>query len=674
MTKSSDIRNIILLGHSGEGKTSLAEAMLYNAKAIDRMGNIDAGNTVMDYDEEEIKRRMSINVGLATFNWDDKIINLLDTPGSFDFYGESISALDVVGAAIIVASSNLDISVGTEKAIKRIAKYNVPSILFLSKVEKENHDFAKTLAVYREKYPKKFAVIAIPIIQDNLMSGYIDVLEGKAYNTQMQEIDMPEHLKTDYELYLTELTELAAESDEELLEKYFAGEALTQQEIVSGIKKRQSEDGIIFVTGGSSTHNKGVKILMEEIVRCMRNPEEVPPRKAINDHGEAESVAIDSSAPFRGLIFKTFADAYVGKLSLIKVQSGVLRSGATVYNHTTNKSEKIGTIYKLCGKKQYPVNELVAGDIGAIAKLVSAATGDTLSDEADKRTKFVTPKLPNPVYTMAISCVKQGEEEKIAQGLLKISEEDKLFKFTTNPETNEMLLSGMGDTHLDVIRSKLKNRYNVDSVLTEAKIAYRETITAVSEAQGKHKKQSGGHGQYGDVKIRFEPSDKPFEFGDEVVGGAVPRNFIPAVEKGMEECIKKGVLYGFPMVGVKAVLFDGSYHDVDSSEMAFKMAAALAYKEGIPKAKPVLLEPIDTLIVRVPSTGMGDVLADLSKRRGRILQIDANGDMQEITAEVPVAEITRYAIDLRSLTQGRGSFKTEFAKYDIVPSEVKIKI
>lgn len=674
MTKSSDIRNIILLGHSGEGKTSLAEAMLYNAKAIDRMGNIDAGNTVMDYDEEEIKRRMSINVGLATFNWDDKVINLLDSPGSFDFYGESISALDVVGAAIIVASSNLDISVGTEKAIKRIAKYNVPSILFLSKVEKENHDFAKTLAVYREKYPKKFAVIAIPIIQDNLMSGYIDVLEGKAYNTQMQEIAMPEHLKGDYELYLTELTELAAESDEELLEKYFAGEALTQQEIVNGIKKRQSEDGIIFVTGGSSTHNKGVKILMEEIVICMRNPEEVPPRKAVSDEGNAESVAIDSSAPFRGIIFKTFADAYVGKLSLIKVQSGVLRSGATIYNHTTNKSEKIGTIYKLCGKKQYPVNELVAGDIGAIAKLVSAATGDTLSDESDRRTKFVTPKLPNPVYTMAISCVKQGEEEKLAQGLVKISEEDKLFKFATNPETNEMLLSGMGDTHLDVIRSKLKNRYNVDSVLSEAKIAYRETITAISEAQGKHKKQSGGHGQYGDVKIRFEPTDKDFEFSDEVVGGAVPRNFIPAVEKGMEECIKKGVLYGFPMVGVKAVLFDGSYHDVDSSEMAFKMAAALAYKEGIPKAKPVLLEPIDTLIVRVPSTGMGDVLADLSKRRGRILQIDANGDMQEITAEVPVAEITRYAIDLRSLTQGRGSFKTEFAKYDIVPSEVKIKI
>lgn len=671
--KISNIRNVALLGHSGEGKTSLAEAMLYNAKVIDRLGVTDNGNTVMDFDDEEIKRKISINTSIASFEWLGKKINLIDTPGSFDFRDESIWALNVVGACIIVASSNGDISVGTEKAIEMVQDKKLPSMLFLSKVEKDNHSYSDTLAAFKEKYPKLFAVIQIPIIKDNLMTGYIDVIEGKAYNTKWEEIGIPEDLASLYSEYYTELTELAAESDEELLERYFSGEELTQEEVVKGLKKRQVDDGIIFVVGGSCTHNKGVKILMDEIVRCMRTPEETPPRKGVDKDGNTVEYGIDYNEKFSAQVFKTVADAYVGRLSYIKVQTGVLHSGDTVLNTNSGELEKIGGLFKMIGKKQLPVSELITGDIGAISKLTNTSTGDTLCDSRIF-VKYNMPDLPEPVLTMSINSEITGEEEKVAQGLSKIREEDKLFKFYTDAETNELLISGMGETHLDVIRNKLLNRYKVKAVLKEATIGYRETVTGTAEARGKHKKQSGGHGQYGDVLIRFEPSEAVFEFAEEVIGGSVPKNYIPAVEKGLEECIKKGVLYGFPMIGLKATLIDGSYHDVDSSEMAFKLAASIAYKEGVAKAKPVVLEPINYIEIRLRASDMGDVLADLSKRRGKVLEMSMDGDYQIIKAEVPQSEIAKYAIDLRSLTRGRGEFKTSFLKYDRLPNEIKLKI
>lgn len=669
---SGDIRNIALIGHSGEGKTSLAEAMLYNAKVIDRLGVIDNGNTVMDYDEEEIKRRISINASVASFEWDGKKINLIDTPGAFDFNGDLLGVMNVVGGVVIVASSNCDISVGTERAIEMVTKKQMPSILFLSKVEKENHDYNKTLAKYIERYPKRFAVIEMPIIEDGVMTGYIDVIEGKAYKTTVwTEIDIPENLREKYEEYRTLLTELAAESDEELLDKYFGGEPLTQEEVVTGLKKRQIDDNIILVTGGSCTKNKGVKNLMDEIVRCARHPEEVDPRMGVDANGEPIEVAVDKEKPFSALVFKTVSDPYVGKQTFIKVQSGSVKNNDMVYNANCEKTEKIGGLSVAVGKKLMPVSEVFAGDIAVVTKLVYTGTNDTLCTE-NNIVKFDTPEVPATTLTMAVyTCIK-GESEKIGDGLHKLAEEDKLFSFTQDRESGELLLSGMGDMHLDIIISKLNKRFGTHAELVARTIPYRETITATASAQGKYKKQSGGHGQYGDVWVRFEPTDEEFEFAEEIVGGAVPKNYLPAVEKGIREEMKRGVLRGFPMVGVKATAYDGSYHDVDSSELAFKMAGSLAYKEGIPNAKPIILEPICSLTVRIKNMDLGDILADLSKRRGRVLNIDAEGDYQVISAEVPMSTITKYSIDLRAMTKGRGEFRAEFLRYDRLPAEVKI--
>lgn len=669
---SENIRNIALIGHNGEGKTSLCEAMLFNAGVINRLGTTDGGNTVMDYTPEEIERKMSINASLASFEWDGNKINVIDTPGAFDFNGDLLSAINVVGASIIVASSNRDISVGTERAIEFVEKYNIPSILFISKVEKENHDYNVTLQKYIERYPKKFAVIEIPIIENGLMTGYVDVLDGKAYKTTTwEEIPIPKNLEEAYENYRTILTELAAESDEELLDKYFGGEQLTQEEVVNGIKKRQVDDGIIFVMGGSCTHNKGVKILMDEIVRCMRNPKEVPLRAGVDASGNEVLQAIDSNKPFSALIFKTIYDPYVGKLSYIKVQTGSVKNGDMLFNAETGKTEKVGGIFKMVGKKQIAVDEISAGDIGVIAKLQYAQTGETLCSE-DFVVTYQKPEIPEPILTMAVKTDVKDELDKIVNGLSKIAEEDKLFEYKTDAETNELLISGMGDMHLDIIISKVNNRFGTHAKLQARKIPYRETITAVATAQGKHKKQSGGHGQYGDVWVRFEPCEEDYIFAEEIVGGAVPKNYLPAVDKGIREELKRGSLKGYPLVGVKAVCYDGSYHDVDSSEAAFMMAGILAVKEGIPKAKPVLLEPICKMTIRIKTMDLGDILSDISRRRGRVIDIEATGDYQIVNAEAPMATISNYAVDLRAMTKGRGSFTAKFVRYDKLPKEVEI--
>lgn len=667
---SEKIRNIALIGHNGEGKTSLCEAMLFNAGVINRLGTIDGGNTVMDYSPEEIERKMSINASLASFEWNGNQINVIDTPGAFDFNGDLLSSINVVGACIIVASSNCDISVGTERAIEIVDEYNIPAILFISKVEKENHDYNATLQKYIERYPKKFAVIEIPIIENGLMTGYVDVLDGKAYKTvSWEEIAIPENLKTVYENYRTILTELAAESDEALLDKYFNGENLTQEEIVAGIKKRQIDDGIIFVMGGSCTHNKGVKILMDEIVRCMRNPKEVPLRDGENALGEQIQQGIDLSKPFSAIIFKTIYDPYVGKLSYIKVQTGSVKTGDTIISN--GKAEKVGGIFKMLGKKQVAVDEIVAGDIGVISKLQYAKTGDTICNE-NFIVKYNKPIMPEPILTMAVKSDVKDELDKIVNGLNKIAEEDRLFECKTDGETNELLISGMGDMHLDIIISKVNNRFGTHAKLVARKIPYRETITCTATAQGKHKKQSGGHGQYGDVWVRFEPCEQDYIFAEEIVGGAVPKNYLPAVDKGIREELKHGSLKGYPLVGVKAVCYDGSYHDVDSSEASFTMAGILAVKEGIPKAKPVILEPICKMSIRIKTMDLGDILSDISRRRGKVIDIEAMGDYQIVNAEAPMATISNYAVDLRAMTKGRGSFTTKFLRYDKLPKEVEI--
>lgn len=671
MGQTENIRNIALIGHNGEGKTSLAEAMLYNAKVINRLGVTDNGNTVMDFSPEEISRKMSINASCASFDWDGHKINLIDTPGASDFNGDVLPVINVVGACIIVASSNRDISVGTERAIETVQANNIPAMLFISKVEKENHDFNATLAKYIERYPKKFAVIVVPIIENGIMTGYIDVLTGKAYKTTSHEqIDIPENLKANYEEYRTLLTELAAESDEKLLDKYFSGEELTQDEIVTGIKKRQIDDGIIFVVGGSCTHNKGVKILMDEIVRCMRNPKEVPTRNGILD-GKQISQQIDENKPFSAIVFKTLYDAYVGKLSFIKVQTGSVKAGDTIINSGNGKSEKICNIYKTIGKKQIAVDSINAGDIGVIAKLQFVSTGDTISSENFK-VVYDKPAYPEPILTMAIKSDAKDELDKIVNGLNKIAEEDTLFECKTDNETNELLLSGMGDIHLDIVIQKVNNRFGTHAKLVTRKIPYRETITQVVTAQGKHKKQSGGHGQYGDVWVRFEPCKEDYLFAEEIVGGSVPKNYLPAVDKGIREELKRGVLKGYPVVGVKAVCYDGSYHDVDSSEASFIMAGALAVKEGLPKAKPVILEPICTMKIRIKTMDLGDILSDISRRRGRVIDIEAVGDYQIVNAEAPMATISNYAIDLRAMTKSRGSFTAKFLRYEKLPNEVEI--
>ena len=661
---SERIRNVALIGHSGEGKTSLAEAMLFNAGKIDRLGKIDDGTTVMDYDQEEIQRRLSINLSLASAPWQDNKINIIDVPGFFDFEGELKSAYCAMDAVVVVTGASGHVTVGAEKVIDKAMKYKTPGIIFISQINKDNADYQGTVDALVEKYPQKIAVVEIPIIDDNgKMTGAIQVLKKNAVDFDGNEIPIPEKLIPAFEKAYTQLAEIAAESTDEMMEKYFSGEPLNRDEIIEGIKERATHDGILLLMAGSSTANRGVINLMNKIVDMVPNPKECIQRKDV----DGNEIVCDSNGPLVCQVFKNIADPFVGNLSYVRVIRGTLKQGTTVVNSRTGKTEKISNIYVMKGKNQEPVTELVAGDIGALAKLQDTETSDTLCDEGNVVTlpRFSFPKAN---YFMAIRPVKRGEEEKVAQGLQKIMEEDKTLVLTKNTETKETLIGGLGDTQLNIVLQKLKNKYKVEAELFDPKIAYRETIKKTVEARGKHKKQSGGHGQYGDCLIRFEPyPEGDFAFDEEVVGGAVPKQYIPAVEKGLRECIEKGILTGSPVVNLKAVLTDGSYHDVDSSEMAFKIAASLAFKEGMANANPVLLEPVMSVKIVVPEDYVGDILGDLNKRRGRVLGLETEDNKQIVNAEAPHAEMFKYATDLRSMTQGRGEFTMEFARYEEVP-------
>ncbi len=676
---AKDIRNVAILGHSGEGKTSLAEAILFNGGSIDRLGKTDAGNTVMDFDEQEIARKMSISLSTAYTVWQDTKINVVDVPGFFDFEAESEQAMRAVGSVVLVADASGEVSIGAEKAIEYCLKNKVPMIIFVNGIDKDNADYVKTTEAFKALYGRKIATMHAPIIRDGKMKGYVSIVSSKAYEFSpggRQQVDIPADMVDIVADIKAGLMEAAAESDEELLDKFFTEGELSNDDIIEGIKIGIKNCDVIPVLGGSAIQNMGVINLMNEIVDIMPSAlkkNKVDAKKVGSD--EYADVSYSANAPFAGQVFKTVVDPFVGKLNYIRVFGGTLKSGMTVYNSTTGEKERINQIYVLKGKKQEAVDELCAGDIGAVNKLNNTNTGDTLCDESNK-IAFEKISFPKPMLSMAIYSTNSGDEDKIFQGLNRLSEEDLSFIVEKDKETGEMILRGQGETQLDVISKKLKSKFGCEILLKKPKIAYKETIRGSAEAEGKHKKQSGGAGQFGVVNIKFESGaeDGEFEFVDAVVGGAVPRNFIPAVEKGLREAIKHGVLAGYPLINLKATLFDGKYHPVDSKEVAFVSAAKLAYEEALPKAKPAILEPIYLVRITVPDNYTGDILGDMNKRRGRILGMETVEGKQVITAEAPLDEMTKYCTDLRSMTQGRGRFEMEFVRYEEVPVNVQEKI
>ena len=673
------IRNIALVAHGGTGKTNLAEAMLYNAKLIDRQGKVSDGNTVMDFDQEEIKRKISINTSLASFEWNDCKINIIDTPGYFDFVGEMIEGTSVADGVVIMVSGKSGVQVGTEKAWAVAEKNNIPKIIFVNEIDEEEVDFTSVVNQLKDAFGKSIAPLYIPIRENGKVIGFYDVIHGEArkYVTGGNE---PMALPSEYEGEVKEntdmLAEAVAETSEELMDKYFNGEEFTKKEILSAVKKGIEECSMVPVLFGSALKNIGIKALVDAICEYFPAPNEIKQRNAYKP-GTEEIIEVntDSNGPVSIFVFKTLIDPYVGKLSYFKVMSGTLKADTTLKNIRKGEDERISRLFTMCGKKQIEVKTLSAGDIGAVNKLAITKTGDTLSDPKNQ-VEFEKLIFPKPALSLAVLPKEKGDEEKISSGLSKLRNEDPSFNFYNNTETHQLIISGMGEQHIDVIISKLKTRYGAEVTLAEPKVPYRETIKKKVTAEGKHKKQSGGHGQYGHVKIEFEPGmSEGLEFAEQIFGGSVPKNYFPAVEKGLLESIEHGVLAGYPVVNLKATLLDGSYHPVDSSEMAFKMAAHIAYKNGLEQANPVLLEPIGKLVVIVPDQYMGDIMGDVNKRRGRILGMNPIGNgLQEVTAEVPMAEMHKYAIDLRSMTQARGSFEFDFERYEEAPNMVAEKI
>ena len=641
------------------------------------MGKTEDGTTVMDYDELEKLKKLSVNTAVAYLIWKGVKINLLDLPGFYDFEGERHEGLAACGAAILVIGANGVLPIGAESVVDYCLKLNKPLVIFINGMDKANADYTGTVNALREKYAGKLAPIQIPIIADGKMTGYVNSIQERAYkfSTQgPQEIPVPAELKKYMEEMQASLMESAAENDEILLDKYFQDGKLSKDDTVHGIRKGILTGSVIPVMAGSALQNRGVINLLNEIVRYMPNANER--RNALATDllaDELISVECEENAPFAAQVFKTVYDSYSGKMNYIKVFRGKLKAGSTVFNPNTQTEERIGQIFILRGKKTETVTELTAGDIGAVNKLTNTDTNHTLC-AIGTSIQFDPIRFPRPTLSLAVKPVNKGDEDKMFSGFNKMREEDYTFAVEKRADTGELVLSGQGEVHLEVLAKKLKSRYGIGVTLSEPKIPYRETIRAVANAEGKHKKQSGGHGQYGHCKVRFEPCEEDFVFGDEVVGGAVPRQYIPAVEKGLRECMAKGVLAEYPVIGVKAVLYDGSYHDVDSSEMAFKAAAALAFKDGIKNAKPVLLEPVVKLKVAVAGEYLGGVMGDISKRRGRISESSTEGNITTVVAEVPLSEITRYATDLRGLTRGQGKFSTEFLRYEEVPPQIAEKV
>lgn len=673
------IRNVVILGHGGAGKTSLVESMAYLTGITSRLGNVAEGNTISDFDKEEIKRKFSISTTMVPIIWNNTKINVLDTPGYFDFLGEAEEAAAAADAAIIVINGKNGVEVGTQKAWDLCEKYKLPRFFYVSNMDYDNASYREVVETLTDLYGKKIAPLHIPIRENEKFVGYVNVVKsaGRRYVNKQEKVEceIPDYL-TDYLAHYREhLLEAVAETSEELMDRYFSGEEFSEAEIMSALYTNVDDVSIVPVTMGASLNLQGIQILLDDIVSYMPSPDK---RKIAGVNMKTKEVFeadYSFSKAKSAFIWKTIVDPFIGKYSMIKVASGVIKSDDTLYNSAKDSEERISKLYVMEGSKAVEVKELHAGDIGAIGKL-NASTGDTLSTKATP-VEYGRVDAPVPYTYKRYRAKVKGEEDKAAQALAKMAQEDLTMRVVNDGENRQTLLYGLGDQHLDIIVSKLLTKYKVDVELERPKVAFRETIRKSSDVDSKYKKQSGGHGQYGHVKMRFSPLDtleKPYEFEQVVVGGAVPKNYFPAVEKGIQDSVQKGPLAGYPVVGVKAVLYDGSYHPVDSSEMAFKTAASQAFKKGFMEAGPVLLEPIATMQVTVPDKFTGDVMGDLNKRRGRVLGMnpDHNGNTI-VEADVPMSELYGYSTQLRSITGGSGSYSYEFARYEQAPNDVQEK-
>ena len=677
---SNRVRNVVLLGHSGSGKTTYAEAALYYSGATKRFGKVEDGNTVSDYEAEEIRRKVSINTSVIPVEWQDTKINFLDTPGYFDFAAEVKLAMNVADTGMIMVSAKSGVEVGTEKAWEYCEEMHLPRMFFINQMDDENADFEKTLAELRKEFGKAVAPVQIPFNdEDGKFVGFINVIKRdarKKVDGKLQKCAMPEDKAEQVEKLRAMVIEVAAESSEELMEKFFNDEELTEEEIYDGLLAGIASMSVAPVLCGSATLGYGVKLMMNTIVRF--TPPAIEAKANFHAFHDGKDVVFCSSDDerFSAYVFKTIADPYIGRLNLFRVMTGKLDTTMSVYNEEKDTVEKVSHLYVIRGKEQIEVDELHSGDIGALAKLSNTATQDTLSL---KDANIIIPKiaLPGSVLCMAIQPKGKGDEDKLSAALSKIRDEDPTIKMEVNPETKQTLVYGVGEQQLDVMVQKLKNKYKIEVDLLDPIIPYRETVKGKASVRGRYKKQSGGHGQFGDVVMEFEPSydtTTQYVFEEKIFGGSVPKQYFPAVEKGLQECVQAGVLAGYPVVGLKATLTDGSYHPVDSSEMAFKMATSVAFKEGIPQAKPVILEPIEHVEVLIPDKYMGDIMGDITKRRGRILSMDAVGVKKCIVAEVPTAEMHKYATDLRSMTQSRGEYRHRFERYEEAPMDVQKRI
>jgi elongation factor G len=665
-----NIHNVVLLSHGGAGKTSLSEAMLFKAGAVKRLGKVDDGSSTSDYDPDEIKRQISINLSLLPGEWQDKKLNIIDTPGYADFVGEVKAGMRVSEGAIIVVCAASGVEVGTEQVWKYCEETKLPRLIFINKMDRENADYIRTVEEIRAKFGTKCLPLQLAIGAQESFEGIVDLLAMKAYTgSDAEEGEMPSSLQSQIDAYREKLIEAIAEIDDALIEKYLGGEEISYEELTSNLRKAIINGNIVPVLTGSALQNIGTGRLLDAICTYLPLPRE---HKVALSDGQVEP---SDTAPLAALVFKTTADPYVGKLTYFRVYNGIIKSNTQVWNSNEKAAERIGQLYMMRGKAQEPIEQVNAGDIGAVAKLNVTGTGDTLCTQ-DKPVKITPITFPKPTYNEAVYPKTKTDIDKMGTALSRLTEEDPTLEVYREMGTNETILAGMGDTHLAVAAEKMQRKFGVNVELNTPKVPYRETITASSRAEYKHKKQSGGHGQYGHVLLELEPLPErgENEFADRIVGGSVPKNYIPAVEKGLHEAYQEGVLAGYPVVGVKTTLYDGSFHPVDSSEICFKIAGAQAFKKGITDGQPILLEPIMNLKVTVPGDLTGDIIGDLNTKRARVLGMNPEGDMNVIEAQVPLAEIQRYAIDLKSMTQGRAIYSIEFDHYEEVPAQITQKI
>ncbi len=662
-----NLRNVALLSHSGAGKTSLCETLLFNTKAVTRIGRVEDGNTVSDYEPEEVKRGGSIQTTLISCTWDRYKVNFLDTPGYDDFFGEVVSALKVVESAAILLPAPSGVDVGTERSWNLCEDLGLPRVLLINKMDRENASFARTVADIQGSFGNKCVPFQLPLGDAQDFKGLVSVLNPPA--------DVPAEVADELELAKERLIEAVAEADDELADKFLEGEELTDEEIINGAKAGILSGDLVPILVSSATQNIGVEEFLEFVSEFLPSPIEGIQPEVSNASGDAVEFDVDPSGPLAAFVFKTTADPFVGKLSLFRVYRGTFKSNSEVWNANRNQAERIGQLYLPHGKSQENIAEIAAGDIGAIGKLASTVTGDSLCVR-DNQVTFSQIEFPKGYYSVAVAPATKADLDKMSTSLARIVEEDPSLHYSRDVDTGDSLLTGLGDAQIEVAIDRIKRKFGADLVLRMPKVAYRETISRVTNAEYRHKKQSGGHGQYGHVLLRLEPMDRDngFEFGSEVVGGRVPREYIPAVEKGVVKSMEEGILAGFPVVDLKTVIYDGSYHDVDSSGMSFEIAGTQAFKKGMADASPVLLEPIVKLTVNVPDAYTGDVMSDLNGKRGRILGMTPGDKYTVVEAEVPLSEVQRYAQDMRSLTQGRGSYRLEFDHYDPVPPNMEQRV